>query len=280
MSELYTATIAAYASVIPPESSQKNVVQKWWYIEALKRFVMTPNFWYSLAGEAVYDWIIPLWKNDCDFWDTLPPSDALNHLQVDTSCMTISVISMYGLETTYQALVELLGMLGGLTLDNEYREYDEYTLNCYDGFSTAIKIFVYTNSQNYKPPTSADTLMFSRVGWCVTTPSMDSYSPTIVRPTVAEGTTTDCPTNSHRTVLNILGRIVRKELVILPESDEFTLEKLLDSGWMAAPDTFLEFTKEFPPGIICDTCDEEITGWSAKQKIENVYYHPSCVPTL
>ena len=280
MSELFTSTIATYASAVPPDSPQKNVVQKWWYIEMLKRFVMTPNFWYSLVGEAVYDWIIPLWKNECDFWDSLPPPDVLNQLGVDTNCMKVSVISMYGLETTYQALAELLGMLGGLTLDNEYQDYDEYTLSCYNGFGTAIKIFVYTNSENYKSPTTADTLLFSRVGWSVLTPSVDSYSPTIVRPTVVGDTTVDCPTNSHRSVLNILGRIIRKELVVLPDSDDFTLGKRLDSGWVAAPDTFLEFTKDFPRGIVCDICDEEITEWSARQKIDNAFYHPSCVPTL
>lgn len=280
MTDLYHASIMEYASALPPNCPQRTTVQKWWYIETVKMIITDSTFWYAIAEEAVYNCIVPLWKNGIDFCGGLVPAESLNIVDIRPESLKITLVNLYRVDTNYRTLARQFLPMGTLEHEHTSLNYDEYTLKLRDGFSTPVRIFIYSNLDCFRPHITAESLLFSRYGWHVAGTNFDCFSPVEITPTVDGASSTTCHTNWHRSVLNILNRIDKKQLVILPDSTEETVEKYLESGWVSAPETFIEFSKDHPSDALCDTCEEEITNWSARSKLHEIYYHPTCVPTL
>lgn len=276
---LQQRTIDIYGSIISREEPRLEYVKKWWYIHTIKTLIN--ETWYGIAGEAVYNLLVPLWENGCDPWVNLLTEEALDLMEIDTENLSIVLIDIYRQCYTQHVLVRYLLPLGILEKTNTSPNYDVYTICLNDGLETVITLYIYKNLDCYKPSTAAEALIFSRRGWDTINRYNFAYSPVEITPVISTGTTNECATNSHRSTLNLLQTIQNKEMVVLPGAEAETLEDFLDAGWTAAGDSFIEFSQDFTSiQMVCTTCELEISGWFAKSKLGEDYYHPACVPIV
>lgn len=260
----------------PRPNSVANI-RKLWYIETIKLFIN--ETWLGIVGEAIRNCLFPLWKSGADPWKVIPDDTELNSFEVNTDFLTITLVVMYQQYYGFERLATLLISHGNLHHQDSSEFHDEYVLVLNDGLSTLVNLYVYNSPENYKPSLATEALLFNRLGWQSLEKTVSHYHPLKITPVFGRnGDTNDCPTNQHRSVLNLLSYIENKEIVPLNNPENSAIIDHLNAGWISNRFSGIDYSK-IESQEFCRACGEEICGWFAEDSMADGQgkYHPACI---